>query len=121
MEVPQEMIDDEIDRMNNDFAKRLEMQGMNIDTYMQVLGMTEEKLNETFKPEAEKRVKFRLVIEAVVKEEKIEVSEKETEEYLKEMSTKYNVSEEEFLKEIGGKEFLKYDLEVRKAVEIITK
>lgn len=121
MEVPQEMIDDEIDRMNNDFAKRLEMQGMNIDTYMQVLGMTEEKLNETFKPEAEKRVKFRLVIEAVVKEEKIEVSEKETEEYLKEMSTKYNVSEEEFLKEIGGKEFLKYDLEVRKAIEIITK
>lgn len=121
MDVPKEMIEEEIDRMNKDFSRRLEMQGMNIDTYMQVLGMTKEKLNETFMPEAEKRVKFRLVIEAVAKEEKIEVTEKETDDYLKEMAEKYNVSEEEFIAEIGGKEFLKYDLEVRKAVEIITK
>ena len=121
MDVPQEMIDEEVNRMNEDFAKRLEMQGMNIDTYMQVLGMTKDKLNETFLPEAEKRVKYRLVIDAVVKEEKIEVSEKEVDEYLTEMANKYGVSEEEFINEIGGKEYLKYDLEVRKAVEIITK
>lgn len=121
MDVPQEMIDEEVNRMNEDFAKRLEMQGMNIDTYMQVLGMTKDKLNETFLPEAEKRVKYRLVIDAVVKEEKIAVSEKEVDEYLTEMANKYGVSEEEFINEIGGKEYLKYDLEVRKAVEIITK
>lgn len=121
MDVPKEMIDEEVDRMNNDFAKRLEMQGMNIDTYMKVLGMTKDKLNETFLPEAEKRVKYRLVIEAVVKEEKISVTDKEVDEYLTEMATKYNVTEEEFINEIGGKEYLKYDLEVRKAVEIITK
>ena len=62
-----------------------------------------------------------MVIDAVVKEEKIAVSEKEVDEYLTEMANKYGVSEEEFINEIGGKEYLKYDLEVRKAVEIITK
>lgn len=121
LDIPKEMVDEEIDRMNHEFAERLKMQGMNIDTYMQVLGMTQEKLNETFKPEAEKRVKYRLVIEAVAKEEKIKVSESELNEYLKEMADKYGVSEEEFIKEIGGKELLSYDLEVKKALEIITK
>lgn len=121
MDIPNEMVDEEVERMNHDFAERLKMQGMNIDTYMKVLGMDQEKLDETFKPEAEKRVKFRLVIEAVVKEEKIEVTEKEVNEYLSEMATKYGVSEEEFVSEIGGRNFLEYDLKLKKALEIITK
>jgi len=115
------MIEDEILRITNEFSERLQMQGMNIDTYMKMLNLDDEKLKETFKPEATKRVRYRLVIEEVVKKEKIEVSDKEVDDYTKEMSTKYQVDEKEFLEQIGGKEFLKYDLEVRKALEIITK
>ena len=121
MDVPKEMIDEETLRMYDDFSERLRMQGMNIETYLKMLNMDEAKLRETFLPEATKRVKFRLVIEEVAKEEKIEVSSKELDDYSKDMASKYGMEENEFLEQIGGKDFLKYDLEVRKALEIITK
>ena len=115
------MIEEETDRMVNDFDNRLKMQGMNIDTYMKMLNVDLNTFKENFKPEAEKRVKYRLVLEAVVKEENITVEDKELDDYTKEMASKYQISEEDLLKEIGGKDFLKYDLEVRKALEIVTK
>ena len=121
VEVPNEMIEEETDRMVNDFDNRLKMQGMNIDTYMKMLNVDLNTFKENFKPEAEKRVKYRLVLEAVVKEENITVEDKELDDYTKEMASKYQISEEDLLKEIGGKDFLKYDLEVRKALEIVTK
>ena len=121
MDIPNEMIEEEIDRMINDFSERLKYQGMNIDTYINMLGLTKDQFKENFKPEATKRVKYRLVIEEVVTAENIKVDEKELNDYSKDMAKKYNVTEEEFIKEIGGKDFLKYDLEVRKALEIITK
>lgn len=121
MDIPNEMIEEEIDRMVNDFSERLKYQGMNIDTYMNMLGLTREQFKENFREEATKRVKYRLSIEAVVKKENIKVEEKELNDYSKEMADKYQMSEEDFIKEIGGKDFLKYDLEVRKALEIITK
>lgn len=121
MDIPEAMINEEIDRITHEFSDRLQMQGMNIDTYLKMLGMDIDKFQENFKPEAEKRVKFRLVIEAVVKAENIKVSDKELDDYSKEMATKYQMDEKAFLEQIGGKDFLKYDLEVRKALEIITK
>lgn len=121
MDIPEAMINEEIDRITHEFSERLQMQGMNIDTYLKMLGMDIDKFQENFKPEAEKRVKFRLVIEAVAKAENIKVSDKELDDYSKEMATKYQMDEKAFLDQIGGKDFLKYDLEVRKALEIITK
>lgn len=121
MDVPAPMIDEEIDRITHEFSERLQMQGMNIDTYLKMLGMDVDKFQENFKPEAEKRVRFRLVIEAVVKAEDIKVDDKDLDDYSKEMATKYQMDEKTFLEQIGGKDFLKYDLEVRKALEIITK
>lgn len=121
VDVPKEMVDEEIDRITDDFAQRLQMQGMNIDTYINMLGLTKDAFKENFKEEAEKRVKYRLVIEEVVKAENIKVEDKEVNDYTKDLAQKYNVSEEELIKELGGKDFLKYDLEVRKALEIITK
>lgn len=121
IDVPVEMINEEVDRITDEFAQRLQMQGMNIDTYINMLGMTREAFKENFKPEAEKRVRYRLVIEAVVKAEDIQIEEKELDDYTKEMANKYGVKEEELISQIGGKDFLKYDLEVRKALEIITK
>ena len=121
MDIPEAMINEEIDRITHEFSDRLQMQGMNIDTYLKMLGMDIDKFQENFKPEAEKRVKFRLVIEEVAKAENIKVSDKELDDYSKEMATKYQMDEKAFLDQIGGKDFLKYDLEVRKALEIITK
>lgn len=121
IDVPKEMIDEEVERITNEFAQRLQMQGMDINTYINMLGMTREAFMDNFKPEAEKRVRYRLVIEEVVKAEEIKIEDKELDDYSKEMADKYGVSEEELLQNIGGKDFLKYDLEVRKALEIITK
>ena len=120
VEIPSEMISEEIDRMVEQFNQNLQYQGMNLDTYLKMLNMDLDKFKENFKPEAEKRVKYRLVLEQIVKEENITVEDKELEEYSKDMAKKYNVTEEVFLKEIGGIDFLKYDLEVRKALEIVT-
>ena len=121
MDVPEEMINEEVDRITNEFSQRLSYQGMNIDTYLKMLNTDIDTFKANFKPEAEKRVKYRLVIEQVVKAEDIKVNDKEVDDYSKEMANKYGVDESEFLSQIGGKEFLKYDLEVRKAIEIITK
>ena len=121
IDIPEEMILDEVDRITEDFSQRLEMQGMNLDTYLKMLNMDLETFKGNFKDEATKRVRFRLCIESVVKAEDIKVEDEELNNYSKEMAEKYKVSEEEFLSQIGGKDFLKYDLEVRKALEIITK
>lgn len=121
MEIPEEIVNEEVERIAHDFDERLKMQGMNMETYIKMLGTTTEEFKANFKPEAEKRVKYRLVIEAVAKEEKVEVTEKELDEYVTEMASKYGVEEKELLEQIGGKEVLKYDLEVKKALDIITK
>ena len=121
IDVPAGMIDDEVERMMDDFSQRLQYQGMNIDTYINMLGMTKDAFKDNFRPEAEKRVRYRLCIEAVVKAEDIKVEDKELEDYTKEMAERYNLKEEELVEQLGGKDFLKYDLEVRKALEIITK
>ncbi len=121
VDVPKEMIEEEIDRIVKDFNGRLQMQGMNLDTYMKMLGTNIDTFRENFRLEAEKRVTYRLVLEAVVKEENITIDDNELDDYTKEMATKYKISEEDLIKEIGGKDFLKYDLEVRKALEIVTK
>ena len=121
IDVPAGMIDDEVERMMDDFSQRLQYQGMNIDTYINMLGMTKDAFKDNFRPEAEKRVRYRLCIEAVVKAEDIKIEDKELEDYTKEMAERYNLKEEELVEQLGGKDFLKYDLEVRKALEIITK
>ena len=121
IDVPEEMINEEIDRITNEFSERLKMQGMNLETYLKMLGIDADKMKEDFKPEATKRVRFRLCIEEVVKAENIKVEDKDVDDYSKEMADKYQMEEKAFLEQIGGKDFLKYDLEVKKALEIISK
>ena len=120
IDVPEEMILDEVDRITDDFSHRLQMQGMNLDTYLKMLNMDLDKFKENFKEEATKRVRFRLCLEQIVKEENIKIDDEELNKYSKDMAEKYQVEEKDLLEQIGGKDFLKYDLEVRKAIEIIT-
>ena len=120
-EVPEEMVTEEVNRMYNEFAEQIKMQGIEISQYLQMLKMDETKLKENFKEEATKRVSYRLVIEAVVKAEKFDVTEEELNKHISDLAKRYGTEESEFLTQVGGRDFVKYDLEFKKAIELITK
>ena len=120
-EVPEEMVTEEVNRMYNEFAEQIKMQGIDINTYLQMLKMDENKLKENFKEEATKRVSYRLVIEAVVKAEKFDITDEELDKHIKDLAKRYGTEESEFLTQVGGRDFVKYDLEFKKAIELMTK
>ena len=114
-----EIVDDEIHHMIHQFEQRLASQGLNIEQYYQFSGMTHEKLHEQMHDEAEKRVKYRYLIEAVSEKENISVTDEETEAKAKEMSENYGISKDELIKAYGSLEVIKYDIKMHKALEII--
>ena len=91
MDIPQAMIDTQVNRMLEDFAMRLQQQGLSVEQYFQYTGMTADKIMEEMKPEAVKRIKNSLVLEAVAKAENIEVSEEEFEAELQKMADMYKM------------------------------
>lgn len=99
VEVPQAMINDQADRMLQDFAQRLQYQGMDINTYMQYTGGTVESFKESMKPQAEKQLKTTLVLEAIAKAEGIEITDEEVNDKIAEMAKQYNM-EADKLKEL---------------------
>ncbi len=119
VEINKEIIDDEVHRMIDQYAQQLQMQGMNIDTYYQITGTTHEQLHEQMQPEAEKRVKYRYLIEAIAEKEKLEFTDDEVDERAKEIAEGYGVSVDELLKAYGSKEMIKYDLKMHKALEVL--
>ena len=119
--VPEEMIMEEINRMYNEFSEQVKLQGIDIKQYLEMIKMDENKLKENFKEEATKRVSYRLVIEAVVKAEKFDVSAEELDKHIKDLAKRYGKEESEFLTQVCGRDFVKYDLEFKKAIELITK
>ncbi len=121
MEIPTPMIDTQKEQMVNEFAQQLSYQGLSIDQYFQFSGMTKEKFMETAEPEAIRRIKSRLVLEAVVKAENIEVSEEELNAELEKMAETYQM-EPDKLKDLVGdseKEAIKLDIAVQKAVDLV--
>jgi len=119
IEINPEIIDDEIHRMMNQFAEQLRMQGLTMDQYFQFTGSSEEDMHKNMEPEAEKRVKYRYLIEEVAVKEKIEVTDEEAEKQAAEMAAQYAVSKEEFLSHFGGLETVIYDLRMKKALAIL--
>ena len=99
VEIPAAMTESEVDSMINDFAQRLSYQGMNLDMYLQYTGSTMEAMRESFKVQAEKQCKVRLVIEAIIEKEGIDANEEEVEAKIVEMSKIYNM-ELDKLKEV---------------------
>ena len=121
MDIPEAMIDLQTRQMADDFAQRMAQQGLTMEQYFQFTGMTEEKMLEELRPQAEKRIKTRLVLEAVVAAENIEVSEERLEEELKKMAEAYQM-EVEKLKEFMGeneKKQMRDDIAVQDAVTLI--
>lgn len=122
MDLPEVMIENEIDRMIQEFDQRLQMQGMNLSMYYQFSGQDEQALREQMKEDAEKRVRSSLTIEAISKAENIEATDEEVEEEFKRMAELYNM-EVERVKEMfdypGGVESVKRDVTMRKTIEFL--
>ncbi len=121
MDIPEAMLVTQQRQMVEDFAQRIQQQGLNIEQYFQFTGLTAEKFMEQVKPQAEKRIKSRLVLEAIAAAEKIEISEAELEVELEKMATTYQM-ELDKVKELMGdreKKQMKDDLAIQKAVELV--
>jgi len=121
MEIPEAMIATQQRQMVDEFAQRLAMQGLSMEQYSQFTGMTAAAMMEQVKPQAEKRIQSRLVLEAVVEAEKIEVSDAEYEEELAKMAEAYKMEVEQ-IKEIMDDERaveMKKDMAIQKAVEFV--
>lgn len=119
VELNPEIIDDEVHRMIHQFEDQLRMQGISIEQYFQFTGSSHEDMHKQMEPEATKRVKYRYLIEEVANVEKIEIKDKDAEAEAEAMAAKYDVSKEEFLTHFGGLDVVKYDMKMRKALEIL--
>ena len=119
VEVPEAMSNEELDRMIKQYTENLKMQGITLEQFYQFTNSDETALKDQMRDEAIKRVKSRLLLEAIHKAEKVSVTEEEVEKEADSLDTKYNMKKEEFLNLFGGLEMVKYDLEMRKAIEIL--
>lgn len=118
-DVPQAMIDTELDRMLKEFEQRLQMQGMNLELYTQFSGQDENALKEQMKEDAAKRVKSNLTLEAIAQAENLEVTDEEVEAELTKMAEAYNMPVENIKQAIGSTDAMKEDLKVRKAIDFL--
>ena len=121
IDLPEPMVDLQAKQMADDFARRIMQQGLSVEQYFQFTGLSEEKMMEELKPQAEKRIRTRLVLEAIVAAENIEVSDERLDEELAKMAESYKM-EVEKLKEFMGeneKKQMKEDIAVQDAVTLI--
>ena len=119
-EIPVEMTNDEVNRLVREFSEKLQYQGMSLDNYLKFTNSNIEDFKKTLEPEANKRIGYRLMMDAIVEKEKLEVTDEELETGLNEAAEQYGMKREEFDKEIGNKDLFKYDLLMRKAMKIVT-
>ena len=121
MEIPEMMLAEEADMMVRDYARRMQSQGFSIEQYMEITGMTTEKLAEEFKPQAEKRIKTRLVLEAVVKAENIVASDEKVEEQFTKMAEAYKMEVEQIKGLFDEDQIaqMKEDLAVQEAIDFL--
>ena len=119
LDIPSGMIELEIDNMLKDFEQRLAYQGLNLEQYLKMLGKTEEEVRKEYEPQAIEAIKSRLVLEAIIKAEKIEASEDEIKAKMEEMAKSYGKDVEELSKNENLKEYLAEGIKSEKALEFI--
>ena len=121
VDIPEAMINEELDRMVTQYADHLKMQGISIEQFYQFTNSDESALKDQMRPEAVKRITYRLMLEEIAKVENIEIDDKEAKEESKKLAEKYQMKEDEFLSAFGGLDIVKYDMKMRKAMEILKK
>ena len=120
VEIPSGMVESEIDNMLKDIEQRLSYQGLKLEQYLQMMGKTEEEMKKEYEPQAIDAIKSRLALEAVIKAEKIEATDEEIDEKLKEMAKNYGKeNDEEFLKNENVRNYLKQGLASEKAIDFL--
>lgn len=119
VEIPDEIIHDEIHRMMHQFEEQLKMQGLKLEQYFQFTGTTEEDMHKNMEPEAIKRIKARYLLEGVAEAESIEVTDEEADKDAEEMAKNYGISKDELLNAYGSMEVLKYDSKMRKTLKFL--
>ncbi len=119
-EIPEEMTNDEVNRLTREFSEKLQYQGLNINDYLKFANTSMDDFKKTLAPEANKRIGYRLMMDAIVEKEKLEVSDEELEKGLEDAAKNYGMKKEDFVKEIGDTNLFKYDLLMRKAMKVVT-
>ena len=120
LDVPDTMVNEEVEHMIEHFKEHVMMQGISMEQFYQITNSDENKLKEQYKDEALKRIKQRLIMEQIIKEEKIEVTDEEVENKVEELAKKYNMTKEEVKKEYDNNlDYISYDLKVNRALDII--
>lgn len=121
VEIPAAMINDRVEGMIQDFAQRLQYQGLDLKSYMQYTGNTMEGFKETFKPQAEKQLKTTLVLEAISKAEDVQVSDEDVDNRIAEMAKQYNMEVEKLKDLMQGKDIenLKEELAMTKVIDLL--
>ena len=121
IDIPEAMIEEEIDRILKQYEENLKMQGITLEMFYQFTNSDEQALRDQMQEEAKNRVTYRLILEEIAKEEKIEVTDEEAETEAINLATKYQMDKDEFLKLFGGLDMVKYDLKMRQALEVLKK
>ncbi|NLL73257.1 MAG: trigger factor [Clostridiales bacterium] len=121
MDIPEPMVEEQVRQMADDFAQRMQYQGLSLEQYFQFTGMDAKKFIDSLRPQALKRIQSRLVLEAIVKAENIEVTEEEFNKELEEMAKMYNMELDKIKELLGDKEEenIKTDIAVQKAVDLV--
>ena len=119
VDIPEEMVEEEVTRLMNRFEQQMRMQGISLDLYYQFTQSSEADLKNQLEKEAYSNVLYRLMLEEIMNLEKIEVSVEEAEKEAEELAKKYQMEKEEFLQQFGGIDMVQYDLEMRKTIELL--
>ena len=119
VDIPEPMVNEEIDRLMHRFEEQMRMQGISLDVYYQFTKSSESDLRNQLEKEAYSNVLYRLMLEEIMNLEKIEITMEEAEKEAEQLAEKYQMEKEEFLKQFGGVEMVKYDLEMRKTIETL--
>lgn len=119
IDIPEELIHDEIHRILDMYNQRLQMQGLNLNQYLEFTKKSMEDLEKETEPEAKRNVTYRYMIEEISKLENIEIAEEELNKEIENMAIKYNMTKEELIKAFGGKDMISYDLKMRKTIEFL--
>lgn len=121
MEIPDAMIESQVQNMIQEFAQRLAQQGLSFDQYMQFSGMTMDKMKEQVRPEALTRIQSSLVLEQIAKEENFEITEDDVNAEIEKMAKAYGMEADKLKEYVGDneKESMKRDIAIEKAVQFI--
>ena len=119
VEIPEELVNEELERMVGQYGEQLQMQGISLDQFYKLTNSTEEQLKEQMKTEANSRVLYRFMLEEIAIKENVEISDEDADNQATILAEKYDVKKDEFLTMFGGMDMIKYDMKMRKAVEVL--